>query len=269
MSDLSAGSPERFGYSWQQFDMPTPDQRRQFDRWTAILGQDFWRGKRFLDAGCGGGRNSLWAMQYGAMGGLAIDIDEGSLAIAERNLAGTPVEVRKTSLYDLPATADFDVAFSIGVVHHLADPELGVQRMVGALAPGGTCMVWLYGRENMGWLVNFVDPLRKALFSRMPLKVLHLLSNIPTAILWAWLRLGGGRIEYYRMLRNFSFAHLRHIVFDHLLPKTAIYYRRSEATALLEQAGLVDVQADWTNQMSWTVRGTKPAAAPGQGQPPA
>ena len=65
-----------------------------------------------------------------------------------------------------------------------------------------------------------------------------------------------------RLLRGFAFRHLRTIVFDHMIPRIALYYDRKGAIGLLEGAGLTDIQAHWTNQMSWTVIGRKPMGGP-------
>jgi len=91
---------ERFGYSWHKFNELTKRQEEQFRRWTVDLRPERdWRGKFFLDAGCGAGRNSYWAMTYGAADGVAFDLDERSLAAARRNLAAIPqVQVRQQSL---------------------------------------------------------------------------------------------------------------------------------------------------------------------------
>jgi len=67
-----------------------------------------------------------------------------------------------------------------------------------------------------------------------------------------------GRIEYFKLLRGFSFDHLQAIVFDHLIPKIALYYTREQAIALLASAGIQDIEAVWVNQMSWSVCGRKP-----------
>jgi SAM-dependent methyltransferase len=254
------GSPERFGYSWDRFAQLTGDQEEQFRRWTALLPSSEWKNARFLDVGCGMGRNSYWAMRFGAAGGWAIDLDDRSLAHARQTLSPFPsIEVRKLSVYDIDSRDQFDIAFSIGVIHHLAKPEEAVRKMAAAAKPGGHVLLWLYGYENNEWIVRWVDPLRKALFSRMPLPILHALSHIPTAILWLWLRLDGGGTEYMRLIRTFSYRHLRHIVFDQLLPRVARYYRKGEALELLHQAGLQDVSALWVNEMSWCVVGEKPA----------
>ena len=85
-ADTITGSSARFGYSWDAFSELTPEQEEQFRRWTVLLDpDDGWQGLRFLDVGCGAGRNSYWAMKYGAASGTAIDVDETSLAAARRN----------------------------------------------------------------------------------------------------------------------------------------------------------------------------------------
>jgi SAM-dependent methyltransferase len=255
------GSPERYGYAWDEYSEIMSEYEEQFQRWTAPLKPADWRGVRFLDGGCGIGRNSYWPMTYGAAGGLAIDLDPRTLDHARRNLAGFPsVEVRQQSLYDLTERSVFDVAFSIGVILTLEFPDKAVERMTGATKPGGVVLVWVYGRENNGWIVNIANPLRVGLFSRLPLSVVHAISLPITAGLWLALRLGVGRIEYFRQLRRLNFRHQRSIVFDHMIPKIARYYRREEAIDLLKRAGLEDVKAFWVNEMSWTVIGRKPTA---------
>lgn len=256
---IECGSPERFGYSWHRYADILPEHEKQFRCWTMPLEPADWHNQRFLDAGCGIGRNSLWPMKYGAAGGLALDVDERTLSAARRNLAPYPsVEVRRQSLYELAEEEAFDIVFSIGVVHHLEFPQEAVARLVRAARPGGRILLWVYGRENNGWIVRFADPLRKTLFSKLPLGIVHALSWPATAALWLALRLGLQQIEYFRLLRRMSFRHLRAIVFDHMIPKIARYYRQEEAIALLKDVGVIDVEAVWVNEMSWTVRGRKP-----------
>ena len=270
MSDSSSldsrekrGSPERFGDSWDRFSEILPQHEEQFLRWTTGVDRAEWRGKRFLDVGCGIGRNSYWPHVYGAASSLSIDIDERTLAAARHNLSGfgnAAVEYR--SAYSIGATDEFDVAFSIGVIHHLDDPDTALRGMYDALRPGGTLLVWLYGYENNEWIVRLFNPLRRALFSRLPLSLVYALSLPLTAILWLALRCGFGRTEYMKLIRRFSFAHLRAIVYDHMVPRIANYYTKEEAVELVRRAGLADIEAHWINEMSWTVLGRKPFRVP-------
>jgi len=266
MSDvLSAGSPERFGYEWDRYSAIRLDYEEQFRNWTVHLASEDWRGKFFLDVGCGTGRNSFWPMTYGAAGGKAIDVDQASLAVARRNLGQFPaVAVEEKSAYEIDEDDNYDIVFSIGVIHHLQYPEQAIAQMVRAARPGGNILIWVYGYENNEWIVWFFDPLRKALFSRLPIGLVHHMSLYPTALLWLALRLGVGRIPYFRLLHRLQFAHVRSIVFDQMLPRIAQYWPRATVEGLLARAGLTEIRLSWVNEMSWSAIGTKPPAVVAQ-----
>jgi SAM-dependent methyltransferase len=258
-SDDLAGSPDRFGYEWDVYAEILPDHEEQFRRWTPALSPGDWQGKEFLDVGCGMGRNSYWPLNYGAAGGVAIDIDERSLESARRNLNPFPgLQVLRSSVYDLPFEARFDLAFSIGVIHHLERPEMALKKMVHAVKPGGRVLIWVYGRENNGWLVTLVDPLRRLLLSRLPIGVTHHLSLYPAMLVWLLVRLGLQPIEYFRLIAKFDFAHLRAIVFDQMLPRIAHYWPREVVARMMSEAGLENIRLTWVNQMSWSAIGTRP-----------
>jgi len=201
-------------------------------------------------------------LTYGAASCLSIDIDDRTLAAARQNLADFEhAVVENRSAYEINESNRFDLAFSIGVIHHLDDQPAAVRQMQQAVRPGGTVLVWLYGYENNEWLVRFFDPVRRLLFSKMPLSIVYALSLPATALLWLLVKLRLGRTEYMRLLRSFSFRHLRAIVYDHMIPKIAKYYLKDEAIELLQDAGLENVRAHWVNEMSWTVIGNKPLDA--------
>jgi SAM-dependent methyltransferase len=258
MNDAHGGSPERFGYSWHIFNDVLPIHREQFLRWSSALPMEAWRGAKFIDVGCGIGRNSLWAMRAGAVAGVAIDIDDRSLAAARRNLSEVAVEVRRESAYDIAEVSTFDIAFSIGVIHHLDNPVRALARMVRATKPGGYVLIWVYGRENNGWIIYVFDPLRRALFARLPLRLVYFLSLFPTAALWVALRCGLSAVEYCRLLRRFSFNHLRAVVFDQMIPRVANYWPRATVERLMAGAGLEDIRIVWVNEISWSAAGRRP-----------
>lgn len=254
--ELRQGSPDRFGYKWDLHSCVRPAHLEQFRRWTTPLRPEDWQGVSFLDVGCGMGRNSLWPIADGAARG--VDVDARTLACARRNLQGHGnVEVREISAYAIPYENEFDISFSLGVIHHLERPALALENMVKATRPGGRVLIWVYGRENNGWIVRCVDPLRKALFSRLPMRLLDHLSLYPTALLWLALRLGLGRTEYMRLIRGFGFRHLHEIVFDQLLPRVARYWSRAEVERLMRDAGLEEIELHWVNEISWSALGRK------------
>lgn len=257
--DPSPGSPDRFGYSWARFSDFTEEQFEQFRRWTALIdAESGWQSKRFLDVGCGAGRNSYWAMSLGAAGGTAIDLGDSALIAARRNLASfSTITIRKQSIYELEDKETFDIAFSLGVIHHLEHPEVALSKMRNAVRSGGCVLIWVYGRENMEAYLRIVDPLRKYFFSRMPLPIVRGIAHIPAAFLYAGLRAGLGRLEYFNLLRGFSYQHLHHILFDQMIPRIANYWRRDEVVALMQGAGFEEPRVVSVNGMSWCALGVK------------
>lgn len=257
-TDTTGGSPERFGYEWGKYASVSTDYEEQFRRWLPFFAPNDWAKKTFIDVGCGMGRNSYWPLRDGAAKGYAIDLDDRSLAAARKNLADFPqATIEKCSAYDIPWRDEVDVAFSIGVIHHLEFPDRALQAMTSATKPGGQVAIWVYGKENNGWLLWALNPARKLLFSRMPISWVHFLAVFPTALLWIALKLGLANIEYFRLLRTFTFPHLRSIVFDQMLPRIANYWTREEVTQLMTNAGLENIETAWVNEMSWAARGYK------------
>jgi SAM-dependent methyltransferase len=255
---IVTGSAERFGYEWDEYAELRPEYEEQFRRWTVLLPPAEWKGRSFLDVGCGMGRNAYWAASWGTSEGLAIDIDERSLAAARRTLSRFPqVSVETRSAYEIGERDRFDIVFSIGVIHHLADPPIALRCMVDAARPRGRVLIWVYGLENNRWIVMFLNPLRRALFSRLPIGLVHHLSLYPAALLWVMLRFGLAHIAYFKLIRTWTFRHLRSVVFDQMLPRIANYLSRAEVEAMMRDAGLQQVELAWVNEMSWCALGVK------------
>ncbi|MBI4497990.1 MAG: methyltransferase domain-containing protein [Chloroflexi bacterium] len=277
LSADKARTADAFGWEWQEFSElhdSWETYEQQFLDWIAPLTPDFFREKVVLDAGCGMGRFSAAAVRFGAREVIAIDLSD-AVESARRTTAALPnVHVVQADIYHLPFARPFDFAFSIGVLHHLPDPEGGFQALVRHLKDGGSIFGWVYGRENNGWLVYVGNPLRERVFSRLPRPILYGLSFLVTAGLHPLLKLlyrpaDGGPVRplasrlpyrgYLTWLAQFGFRHNHHVVFDHMVAPTAFYLRREEFAAWFQRAGLEDVQLSWRNQNSWRGLGRRPA----------
>jgi SAM-dependent methyltransferase len=256
--NLSGGSPKRFGYSWNIFNEIMPDHETQFRLWMPFLRKKDWKHKSFLDVGCGIGRNSFWPLKYGAKSSFCIDVDQRTLNAAKKNLASfKETTILNQSIYDLNINNKFDIVFSIGVLHHLQYPELALRKMVKATKKNGLVLAWVYGFESNEWIIKYFNPLRIGVFSKMPLSITYFLSFFLSSILWIFLRMNMTKSEYFNLIKNFKFRHLQAIVFDHMIPKNAKYYRKDEAELLFKRAGLKNIQLYWVNNMSWAIMGTK------------
>ncbi len=144
------GSTDRtfasFGFEWNHFD----DVRDEDEGFAEIYFKDLdlasLEGKVGLDAGCGKGRYTRFLAEH-LTATAALD---GSSAVeaAARNLGGlSSVLVVKSDLRSAPfAPASFDFISSLGVLHHLDDPQEGFNRLLTYLAPGGRILLYLYSR---------------------------------------------------------------------------------------------------------------------------
>lgn len=250
-------STERFGYEWEKYHQIIPEYEGQFLKWVAPLTKSDFNGKTILDIGCGIGRNMYWPLRYGAARATGIDADARTLASCVKNLKEFPqAEVRHCSVYDLNDEGVYDIAFSIGVIHHLEKPHEAIERMVRALKPGGTIAVWVYGYEGNEWIVRYVNPLRHVLV-KLPPWVSDVLSYVLAMPVYLFVKIFPQTQPYYKQLSGFRFWHIRSIVFDQLLPKIANYWKHDEAQRLFEGKGLTDISVYPVNGLSWTVIGKK------------
>ncbi|WP_296416467.1 bifunctional 2-polyprenyl-6-hydroxyphenol methylase/3-demethylubiquinol 3-O-methyltransferase UbiG [Vulcanococcus sp. DEBay_Sum29NL08_54] len=106
---------------------------------------------RILDAGCGTGVSTdyLAHLNPGAEI-LAVDISPGTLEVARERcrrsgaLDRAQVRIENRSLLELAGEGPFDYINSVGVLHHLRQPEAGLKALAALLKPGALLHLFLY-----------------------------------------------------------------------------------------------------------------------------
>lgn len=221
------------------------------------------RGARVADIGSGTGRIVRMLADAGAASVVGVEPSE-AYGVLVKNVAdlGERVTCVRGRGEALPGDQAYDLAFSIGVLHHIPDPGPVVRRIHEALRPGGRVLIWLYGLEGNGLYLAVARPLR-AVTRHLPHGLLNAtvqLLDLPLrAYIAACRRLGSLPLaEYMRgHLGKLDTYARRLTIYDQLNPAWAKYYSRSEAEALLADAGFVDVRSHHRHGYSWTVIGTR------------
>jgi ubiquinone/menaquinone biosynthesis C-methylase UbiE len=252
-------SSERFGYAWNKYNKIEAVHEEQFKNWIDPIGPDFFVGKEFLDVGCGMGRNSFWALRWGAKSCTAIDLDDRSLNRTRENLTDFKNKnVLKLSANDITWNNRFDIAFSIGVIHHLSNPQKVLDNMYRSLKSDGTMIVWVYSQEGNEWIKRYVNPLRIRIFSRLPLWIVHVVSSILVIPLYILAKSRMSKNKYLIQLSNFNLQHIRSIVFDQLIPSIANYWSRDEVKSLFSKYIFKSIVIkNPPNGQGWTIIGKK------------
>jgi SAM-dependent methyltransferase/uncharacterized protein YbaR (Trm112 family) len=174
-----------FGFEWHRFPEMYDEWEQQFLDYMQPHPADFFRGKKILDAGCGNGRFAYYAAKYGAEV-WAIDLGP-AVEVARRNTESLGnVQVIQADLEHPPfALESFDFIYSIGVLHHLPDPEPAFQTLLRFLKPGGEVQIYLYWKPQRrpikALLLSGVSAARR-FTTRLPHNAVYYLAY-PTALI--------------------------------------------------------------------------------------
>ncbi|HRU04296.1 MAG TPA: class I SAM-dependent methyltransferase [Candidatus Brocadiia bacterium] len=123
---------------------------------------------RVLDAGCGRGLGALGAaLTQPGVQFLGVDINRVALAEAAKTaqqLGLANVRFQECNLMTLeglePPEGGFDLIYSLGVVHHMADPLTGLRNLRGLLAPHGAIVFMVYAAMGRMSLMRVATAIR-------------------------------------------------------------------------------------------------------------
>ncbi len=262
-----AATAGNFGWQWQHFSHGDERYADQFLGWIAPVRPGFFERKVVLEGGCGKGRHTQLAASWGAQEVIGVDLSDAveTAFAATRNLENA--HIVQADIYHLPFAKIFDYAFSVGVLHHLPDPQGGFRSLASKVKDGGHLSAWVYGAENNEWITRGVNPLREKFSSRIDRRALLHLSKLPTALLYAATKLVYGPLnrsntgsalarhlfynDYLNAISRFGWREQHTIVFDHLVAPTSHYIRREEFEKWWVDIQANDVVIGWHNKNSW------------------
>ena len=263
-----------FGWEWKKFSAIDAHHEAQFLDWIAPVRREDFRDQVVVEGGCGKGRHTRLVASWGARAIIGVDLSD-AVDVAWANTRDlSNAHVVQGDLRVLPVKpGSCDRAFSIGVLHHMPEPQEGFRSLAKAVRPGGALSVWVYGAENNGWVTLIVSPLRSTVTSRLPHRVLWALSWVVSVPLFAalkllykparrpgmsWLRSVLPYEPYLGYISPFPFREVHHIVHDHLAAPVAHYLRREQVERWYRETGAAGAVVSWHNRNSWRGYGVIP-----------
>ncbi|HEU4522653.1 MAG TPA: methyltransferase domain-containing protein [Thermoanaerobaculia bacterium] len=178
-----------FGRQWNWFrtvQLDSMNGRDDSDR--ALRTVTGWEeadyaGALVLDAGAGAGR---FAERVASKGGQVVGVDLSVAIDAAWDNIGRHdnVHLVQADIFAMPfRPGTFDLAYSIGVLHHTPDPRLAFDEVAARVKDGGSVAVYLYDRHGIGH--RFAD-LWRVVTTRLPLPVTAALASSAIPLYYAW-----------------------------------------------------------------------------------
>lgn len=274
LSPAKKATAHAFGYEWTHYSQLTEADKPEFLDWIKPLPPEAFAGKVVLDAGCGKGRHIFLAAQFQAREVVGVDLSD-AVEAAYQNTRDIPnIHVIQADLLNLPFANPFDLAYSIGVLHHLPNPKEGFLALARHVKPGGRISIWVYGKEGNLWIEKFVDPVRIHFTSKLPKFLTRCLSFLLAFPLYlalkllygpaqarpslAWLKQRLPYAEYLCAISGYSFAENFWNTFDHLVAPIAFYHSREEVKDWFAAANISQVEITQRNNNSWRATGVVP-----------
>ena len=158
-ASMQKNTQESFGYQWLRYDFNDEREDREIFLSDSQLSEKELRGKVILDAGCGMGRYTRIAGQLGGES-VGIDLSWSILKAHQKTIDNPCVHIVQGDLLKLPfREKQFDIIFSLGVLHHTPNPLKAFTNLSVCLKEKGIISVWVYG--TAGKFSDFkTNPLR-------------------------------------------------------------------------------------------------------------
>ena len=262
---------ESFGYQWTRFSEMVIDFRENFLHYIHPLDAAFFPGKLGIDIGCGFGRHIYHGATFGAEM-VGVDLSR-AIDVTRRNTQHIPnIHLVQANVYQLPfRPGSFDFAYSIGVLHHLPDPEAGFQQLATLTKSGGTVFIWVYSKTRR--LTNAILEGVRRLTTRLPREAQVLLTYLCALFDWgvfiapynAALRLPGlgslvrriapARVKVYSA---YPFQVVCADWFDRLAAPIRHYYDARDLEGWLNRAQLERTRVSPTGLYGWRAYGERP-----------
>ena len=257
--NLDRRTVEDFGAEWSAFDqtgLTEAELELQFEGYFGIFPwSSLPEGATGFDAGCGSGR---WAKRVAPRVGRlrCIDASSEAIVVAQRNLARQAnCSVEVASIESLPFDdASMDFGYSLGVLHHMPDPEQGLRRCVDKLKPGAPFLIYLYyALDNRPrWFRGIwrVAEMTRRLLCRLSFRAKLIITTLIATFVYLPLARAALVVEKVgrdpeqiplASYRHRSFYSMRTDALDRFGTRLEHRFRREELAAMMERCGLGEV----------------------------
>lgn len=218
------------------------------------------KNKVIMDVGSGAGKILKNILRFYPKKIYSIE-PSNAINIAKKNVKSNKIKFLKIKAEKIFFKRKIDIAFSIGVIHHIPNATVVLHKIYEALKPNGQIILWIYGYENNEKYIFFSNLLRR-LCLLLPDTFLVFLSTILNLLCYPYYILckifNMPLKEYFsNVFFKCSFKKRTLMIFDQLNPSYVKYYKKKDIKILLKNLIFKSVIFHNRHNYSWTVIATK------------
>jgi SAM-dependent methyltransferase len=263
---------ECFSNSWNNVFNPSVYTFEQFKDWISPWDPEEMNDCSIIELGVGSGALLYHFTKFNTKSLTGIDL--GSSVRTAKHLLGKKAKILQRDATDsislFKELGAFDRTYCIGVLHHLNNPEEGVETLIKLTKPGGKFHGWVYASEGNFLIRILVDPIRN--FSNklnwkitkyciaMPLSIPFYIYSKFCLFFFTFSKINLPVPLFKYMLwvgkRGFKFHH--HVAFDQLVTPVTHYITRNRINSWLDDPR-IDPSSKYIifrNGNSWKFGGT-------------
>jgi ubiquinone/menaquinone biosynthesis C-methylase UbiE len=253
-------------WAWQ-WDKIQDHNQWLFTEWIFPNTLEDFRGKEVLDCGCGGGNQLTYIAPYCTH---AVGVDMNTTEVARQRVKELhTVSLVAADIASMNLNREFDIVYSIGVLHHTDDPTASFKNIVRHCKPGGRVIVWVYSHEGNALNRWLVEPSKNVLIHFLPRPIVwgiaHLLTvlvSIPVFTIYLLVprSLGEVGLPYYQYFQNWrQLSYKRNLlnVFDKLNAPQTHFLQKETLEEWFNEAEFTNIHISPYKNVSWRGSGTK------------
>ena len=246
--------------NWQWFDPSHAHTLFWPDR-------EYWPGMDILVAGCGTNQAAVIAYTNPEAHIIAVDVSQSSLnhhRYLKEKYKLDNLEMHQLPIEKLPSLKrDFDLVISTGVLHHLADPQKGLDALASCLRKDGVIALMLYAHYGRMGLEIVQSLFRDMGFDQTEMSILMVrdaLASLPQDHpVWSYIKMAPdlqydaglvdtflhGREKNYTINECIQFAEASHLVFQDIFIKAPYYSHVNGKSAFLTSVAALPERQQW------------------------
>ena len=168
-------------WSWQ-WNKLSNDHKWLFKEWIFPNTLEDFRNKTVLDCGCGRGDHLNIIAKYSKNAtGIDLNASETSKKINRHN---NNVKILQGDISRIKLKKQFDIVYSIGVLHHTDDPTKSFNNISLMARKNGRVIVWVYSKEGNFLNRTFLEFMKNIVVSKLKRKTVLNISIVLAALMY-------------------------------------------------------------------------------------